>query len=237
MKESTRDRGIQIFKYFIDFLKIWGQENYGENVEINWPAVFKFTNSFHILDFREDLEELVFTEDDDEFRDKVFTWIENQILSGYPVWRLFMLSGWLNDKLEHEFTDAQINKDIQYFNIIKCYRCKKFSDHVHFIGSDKFSHSYSTDRDKYVKGYPLLHNMCCVKRCELIDEIKVKRGHPMILHEECIEFDYELFNLDSKTQFGSKWKLNPEEHDKCPYFEESEMTYKQFIDTYGEILR
>lgn len=41
-------------------MKYGGQENYGENVEIDWFKVYNFTTKYNLLDFREDLEDIVF---------------------------------------------------------------------------------------------------------------------------------------------------------------------------------
>ena len=57
--KSAEEKGILLFKHFIQFLELYGAENYGECFEVNWPKVFKFCNSYHLLDFREDLKELL----------------------------------------------------------------------------------------------------------------------------------------------------------------------------------
>ena len=52
------------------------------------------------------------------------------------------------------------------------------------------------------------------------------------------KFQYKPFNMTSESQTSSKWKLYPDEHDKCPYYERDEkMTFEKFVKKYGEILR
>lgn len=228
---KDKSRGIILFKHFVEFLKIWGQENYGENVELNWPAIFAFTNSFSILDFRDDLEEVIFSESDEEFRDKCYTWIENQILNDYPIWRLFHINGWLKDKLEQGFIQSELQKDRNLFETRKCYTCKYFSDDVHFIGEDKYSHSYKTERHLYIKGTSLMHLMSCGKRNELVSAISDK-----FMHRSDIDFTYGQFSMNWRSQFGSRWKLYPYEHSECPYYEKNDITFEEFIDKYGEVL-
>lgn len=232
-KTTFEARGIILFRHFVEFLKIWGQENYGENVDINWPAVYKFTTSYSILDFRQDLEDVIFSESDEEFRDNCYSWIENQILNGYPIWRLFIINGWLKDKLEEEFVQSAVDEERNRFETRKCFTCKHFLDDVKFIGEDKYSHSYKTERSLYAKGTPLLHLMNCSKRKELIDILGKNR---MTSHFDDINFTYKLFRMDSNSQFGSRWKLYPSEHNDCPYYENSGISFDEFISVYGEVL-
>ena len=35
---------ITVFKYFLSFLEVWKEENYGTSAEINWQAVWGFVN-------------------------------------------------------------------------------------------------------------------------------------------------------------------------------------------------
>ena len=42
-----------------------------------------------------DAGEIVNVNSEEEFRDKMFSWIEKQVLDGYPIWRLFKLNNWL----------------------------------------------------------------------------------------------------------------------------------------------
>ena len=62
---SDKERSILLFKHFIGFLEIWGQENYGENIEIDWFKVYNFTSKYDLLDLREDLEDIVFEENEE----------------------------------------------------------------------------------------------------------------------------------------------------------------------------
>lgn len=230
MKSNDKERSIILFKHFIDFLEIWGQENYGENIEIDWFKVHNFTTKYNLLDFREDLEDIVFEENEEVFRDKVYKWIEDQVLNGYPIWRLFKLNKWLNDKLEKEFNDEIVKENKITFNKYKCLRCKYYNDDVHFIGNDKYSHSFITEKHLY-NNSNLLHITNCNKRKQLLDEL-IRQYH----FEANVEFSYDKFNLDDSWSFG-KWSLDIKKHNKCPYFEkDDDMTYEKFIDLYGEFI-
>lgn len=229
VNKSVEEKGILLFKHFVRFLEIYGAENYGERFEVNWPKVFKFCNSYHLLDFREDLEEIVYSDNYEVFRDRCFKWIEDQILNGYPVFELFKLDDHLFSILRDEYRLSEIEKDKEYFNYMKCYRCKHFYDDPHYIGKDNFSHSFKTSKEGYIPGTRILHLINCLKRKELSEKSQKHR------FDESFEFSYKKFNGD--TYDLRSWKLVPAEHKDCPYFElDEDMTYEKFIEMYGEIM-
>ena len=227
--KSAEEKGILLFKHFVQFLELYGAENYGECFEVNWPKVFKFCNSYHLLDFREDLEEIVYSDNDEIFRDRCFKWIEDQILNGYPVFELFNLNDHLSSILRNEYRLSEIEKDKRYFNSMKCFKCKYFYDDPHYIGKDNFSHSFKTSKQNIKSGTGILHRTNCLKRKELLEESQKNR------FDDSVKFTYKKFNGD--TYDLRTWKLVPAEHKKCPYFELDEnMTYEKFIEMYGELV-
>lgn len=82
---------ITVFKYFISFLEVWKQENYGQSAEINWQAVWGFVNSSSVLDFNDELTDLV-NSNPDEVEEKVHKWMEDRVLNDEPVYHLFKMS-------------------------------------------------------------------------------------------------------------------------------------------------
>ena len=115
-KAQRELRKIDIFKYMIQFLEIYGNENFGQSAEVNWAAVWDYYSHCDMLDFNTEVEDLVYNTSDEEFRDKVFEYIEHQVVDGYPLWRLFKMSKWLFDKCEEELIQNEHQKDIEYFN-------------------------------------------------------------------------------------------------------------------------
>lgn len=235
-----KKRGIILFKYFIQFLEIYGQENFGESVEINWPRVYETCNSFGIFDFNEELENMIYSKDEEEFRDKAFKWIEDQVLLGLPIWRLFDLNNWLSQKLEDEVTQEEHKKDVEFFNTCKCFTCKYYHDHVEWFDKKTgYPHDYNEGEGDFVKPpkyVNLMHNLSCRKRNQLAESHRHK--HRYLGSYSDGKFQYKYFNMTSESQTSSKWKLYPDEHDKCPYYEkDEEMTFEKFVKKYGEILR
>ena len=241
--DKYKDRSIITFKHFISFLEIYGQENFGENVEINWPLVYEQCIKFGLLDFNTQLEEVIFSESDEEFRDKCFMWIENQIYEGYPIWRLFHLNNWLRDKLEKELINRCEKEEMDFFNNHKCLKCKYYVDSVSFIGMDKFSHVYNKKNielyNNGLKPENILHRVNCLYRQKLINDVsksKTTLSRRSRFHPTPIEFTYKPFNHDDEDRM--RWTLDVKECIDCPYFEIGEIdTYEKFIETYGEIYR
>ena len=247
MEKISKLRGIIIFKHFIAFLEIYGQENFGENVEINWPRVYDACNSFDLFDNNTELEEIVYAKNDEEFRDKMFSWIEMQILNGYPIWRLFDLNNWLSNQLEKELHEKEHKKDIEYFNNNKCLSCKYYKDNVEYIDrKTKLLYEYNSGEGDGIHKPPkyckLFHNKNCGKRKELLEQRRRKDKYKYSWPEELENgFKFKPFNLNDETQEendSSKWCLIPEKIKSCPYHtQDNEMTFEKFIKIYGEVLR
>ena len=104
--KKSNERKVEIFKYMIQFLEIYGNENFGQSAEIDWLRVWEYCSACDILDFNYEIEDLVYNTKDEEFRDKVFAFVEKQAIEGYPLWRLFKMSKWLYDKCEADLEAA-----------------------------------------------------------------------------------------------------------------------------------
>lgn len=222
------ERALIIFRHFIEFLKIYGQENFGESYDIRWSKVFKFTTSYHLLDFREDLENIIFEENDEIFRDKIYSWIENQILNGYPIWRFFKINNWLYEKLEQEFREKEIENEKKIFEKTKCFKCKFFEDKVSFINDKGYPTPYV--KETY-NGTKLLHRLNCLKRKEIIENSGKHHRHHFISN---IDFEYDKFE---EEKYRSGWRLKVDDHENCPYYTLNEdETYESFKEKYGEMI-
>ena len=246
MENKSNQRIIQIFKFFVQFLEIYGQENYGQSAEVDWEKVWNFVNRCGILDNNEELEHLVHYSTDEEFRNNVFSYVEKQALEGYPLWRLFTMSKWLENKCEQELYEKKKKKDVEYFNTIKCYRCKYFHNQIHTIGhtlSEPIQGKRFDNVDElkqYVQQTQYViqkhwQDMNCMKREDLI---KCRHNNGIRrFHNNNYHFRYKGFNVknDSRTH---EWIFNPMKLLDCPYFEENKnMTVKNFEKVYGEIPR
>lgn len=254
-KEKAELRKVEIFKYMIQFLEIYGNENFGQSAEVNWARVWDFCSHCDTLDFNYEVEDLVYNTNEEEFRDKVFEFVEKQAIEGYPIWRLFNMSKWLFDKCEEELKQNEHEKDVEYFNKTKCYRCQYFSHRLRLIFSTPFEPVCSGDFDTindFRKRYPdakvksLSHIMNCRKREEFLDEAFKKaceKGnwgrHFENEFKQNYKFKYSKFNYTDESQddYSRDWVLYPLALKRCNYFIESDMTPEKFEKLWHEIPR
>ena len=220
----TKDRSIMLFKYFIEFLQIWGQENYGENVEIDWCKALAECQKFHLFDLNSELEEVIYSSEE-EFKDLAFKWVENKVLNGWTIWRLFKLSPWLLSELEEEYSNDEVRQEYNNYLTHKCYRCKYYRDHASwFKNTINGMKNVSVDDELPENEEPLHWRPECAKRIDLM-EGKPKFSRLGSRHN----FEYEKFNTSSQD-----WVLEPEELHDCPYFEEGGMDWPTHVKhTFG----
>lgn len=256
-REKSNERKVEIFKYMIQFLEIYGNENFGESTEIDWSRVWEYCSACDMLDFNYEVEDLVYNTKDEEFRDKVFAFVEKQAIEGYPLWRLFKMSKWLYDKCEADLEAAEHAKDVEYFNNTKCYRCKNFKNSLHIVYSTPLEpilmgnfDSVGDFRQQYpdarVKSYS--HNMICLEREKQLHEAyeKACEKDSFLRHhfeeqefKQNYKFKYKKFNYRDESQDDSSkdWVLYPLALKRCNYFIESDMTPEKFEKLWNEIPR
>lgn len=239
---------MYIFKNFIGFLEIWGQENYGEAYEVNWAKVHRIIIENNMFDFNDDLENIVYNHDVDyeseEFRDSCYKYIENQVLSGLPIWTLFNLSEHLRNIYQKEDDEKHRLEDIKLFNKYKCFKCKNFIDgqmvaaNFSFYNIEEFKERFGIER---LKVSTITHGENCTARMKLLEDSKVKVGgrffdtrniNKIFRKEGCPNnFLYETYN-------ERDWKFIPlSNRCKCKFYEEDEShnTYDKFIEKYYEL--
>lgn len=230
---TEQEKSITLFKYFIEFLQIWGQENYGENVEIDWCKALAECQRFHLFDFNEKLEKIVYSKSDEEFRDLAFKWIENKVLEGWPIWRMFKMSDWLTNKLEEENTMLAIKEQRKIYDSQKCYRCKYFRDNAGWFKDDPFKGGYviiSVEDELPPEGAKITYRDECLKRIQLLE--KEEQNGKRFLSDEP-KLKYSGFNSDSPS-WRDKWKMDPKKLKRCPYFEEGGMDWSTYVlHTFG----
>ena len=220
---TDKEKSIILFKYFIEFLQIWGQENYGENSEIDWCKALGECQRFHLFDFNEKLEEVVFSETDEEFRDLAFKWVENKVLEGWPIWRMFKLSPWLLEKLEEQHSRDQIDLEFNNYKTYKCYRCKHFKDNAGWFKDTFDGPKYVSVDDQLPPDGKINWRVECLKRNELLNG---RPKHSSFGHHQ---FEYEKFNTCYRD-----WTLDPKELSDCPYYEDGGMDWPTYVlHTFG----
>lgn len=217
---------ITVFKYFISFLEVWKEENYGSSAEINWQAVWSFVNTSGILDGNYELMDLL-DNSPEECENKVHEWITNRIFNNEPIYLLFNMSKWLFDKLEKEHNENIELAERLRFKECKCYHCKYWKDQISIwvqqYGQLDTYHKGQGSEELW-KSHPIHHLTTCNKREELRENLEPRKFMN-------VEFSYKKFNGNRSHHFYPQ----PMELKDCPYFEENNVTYDEYIREYREL--
>jgi len=176
-KERLSDnKKIFLFKWFIKFLEIYGLETFGESASVNWGLVHEEIMGHSIWSMNMELDNLLYNEneslDSEEFRDKVFSYIEVQVLRGYPIFRLFYLPEKLKKYYEDELKQEIYENDKKRFAKHKCFKCKHYCDKINvYVGDPSMNimgvadMSVDTFKERYpdadIESFRLTHRQMC----------------------------------------------------------------------------
>jgi len=175
-EELSENKKIFLFKWFIKFLEIYGQETFGESASINWGLVHDEIIGHDIWSMNMELDNLLYNEheslDSEEFRDKVFSYIEDRVIKGYPIFRLFYLPEKLKKYYEDEIKQNIYKNDKKRFAKYKCFKCKHYCDKINvYVGdpamniSGVIDMSIETFKERYpntdIETFKLIHHQMC----------------------------------------------------------------------------
>jgi len=267
-KENLSElKKIYLFKHFIKFLEIYGQEAFGENYPVKWGLVHNIICDHSIWSMDEELDDIIYNSeedlDSDAFRDKVFSYIEKQVIDGYPIFRLFNLSPWLNKCFEDEIDRKIYDEDKKWFNKHLCYKCKHFKDNIDvymgnpsmnirgtpFYPLEDFKEYYPT---LDIKKQRLRHNRLCDLHSQYLKQFEeYSKDKHYFSDEKLREFNkwVDKNNLAKSTKYppnenGSMF--NPLSHEyyliplsartKCSCYEPIEdYDFDKFLEKYIEL--
>ena len=170
------NKKIYLFKWFIKFLEIYGQETFGESASINWGLVHDEIIGHDVWSMNMELDNLLYNDseslDSEEFRDKVFSYIEDRVIKGYPIFRLFYLPEKLKKYYEDEIKQEIYENDKKRFAKYKCFKCKHYCDKIDVYVGDPgrnimgvMDMSIDTFKERYpdtdIKSFRLNHRQMC----------------------------------------------------------------------------
>ena len=243
---------MYIFKNFIGFLEIYGQETFGCGYEVDWNKVHRIIIDNDIFDFNNDLENIIYNDekyDSEEFRDKCYKYIEDQILNDLPAWRLFKLSDHLTKVMERDEYDKMIETEKKLFKQTKCFSCKHYKEYIHFYdtnGRDNDARKVKKENENYdMRNFNLIHECRCEKRIALTKEWENNNRHSSSCFESRLVNKYfkslngpkSFYYLEDYSIGSFRQKFYPltNKH-KCQYYEKDEnMNYEEFIKNNYEI--
>lgn len=221
---------ITVFKYFISFLEVWKEENYGNSAEINWQAVWSFVNTSGVLDFNEELQDLVIYSSPDQCEEKVHQWIMNRIFNDEPVYLLFNMSDWLFQKLEQEHNSNIGKAERKRFEECKCYHCKYWKDNTSILYEGLWGLEQKSVKD-CTEEELLTHQIHHLQSCKKREELKEAMTDGKLKYNGTVEFSYKPFNGDRCHNF----RPQPMELKDCPFHEENGISYDEYISEYKEL--
>lgn len=255
-KYNTTEKKMYIFKNFINFLEIYGQENLGCGYEINWTQVHRMIVDNNMFDFNDELESVIYHNDEcfdsEEFRDRCYKYIEGQILKGYPVWHLFKLSKHLTKVLQDEEDKQTIETFKKKYNKHLCYKCKHFKNNI--IVYEQFNRIRLND---YIERHPnvnpihlnLSHEMVCKYREERVKYISDHKKEFNVewydkergINRQLIKEGFSsklLFEKETPYSYKHEFTLKPLLNQcKCKFFEENkDMTFDKYIKENYEVI-
>ena len=251
---------MYIFKNFIGFLEIYGQENFGCGYEVDWMKVHRIIVENDIFDFNTYLENILYDYDVDfdseEFRDICYKYIEDHVIIGLPIWTLYKLSDHMTKMFLKEEEEKKIQEETKLFNSYKCLKCKYYDEHImiirkgEFFSPEAFKNRYNkTDDD--IKYQMLNHESKCTYReklvSELEDEFNSLETRRNLIKRKYVQSKFKSLNCPKNFFYKdtdeyrfrcNSYKFIPiTNRCKCNFFEEDEShnTYEKFINKYYEL--
>lgn len=111
-------RKVWYFLAVKEILELYIEQEVGTSCEINIPLVWEYIDSPQFIG------------DHFECTDKeaIYQSVTDDILAGYPVWRLFKLTPWTNRIMENQFKEFLEQRDEELKKTYKCYTCKWYEE-------------------------------------------------------------------------------------------------------------
>lgn len=113
-ERSMTPKDLDIYEAITDILRIFADTEIG--------GEYEFDNKV-ICEYLESLESTIhFAYDTD--KDLIYKRFTNDIIAGYPVWRMLKLPEWTSDMIEKSFTDELTAEFNRLSKVYKCLTCK-----------------------------------------------------------------------------------------------------------------
>lgn len=243
---------MMIFKIFIEFFIDYGIKEFGENkFKLDWYRIYENLFMFNIYHNYDEWNILNKNEEINKEEIERYTKeLCNKIVkNGERIDLFFEIENKDNDILIDEINKRKIEADTEKFNSKKCYKCKHFLDDVVFLDNNgleislnSIKREYENKTEEIRKRYYTIHKYDCDKRNKIINELMKSDSYPFDI-EERINRKFEENNIPKHFYFKynnnkiiKKWILKPIDYEtECPFFEDSGIDLKEFINRYYEI--
>lgn len=241
-----------IFKIFIEFFIDYGIKEFGENkFKLDWYRIYE---NLFIFNFYHNYDEwIILNKNEENSKEEIEKYTKelcNKIIkNGERIDLFFEIKNNDNNNFIDEINKRKNEIDNEKFNSKKCYKCKHFLDDVVFLDNNGIEISFNSIKREYEnkteeirKRYYTIHKYDCDKRNKIINELMKSVSYPFD-KEERINRKFEENNIPKHFYFKydngkiiKKWILNPIDYEtECPFFEDSGIDLKEFINRYYEI--
>ena len=129
---------------------------------MDWVKVHNYVCDSNIITSSIEIDNLVYGDLDpesDEFRDKVYKFIEDHVIEDVSMHTFFKLSPWLKRKLDEEIKNKIRKECEEIFNKSKCLRCKHYIDHITIFDAKTLNRYSVEDYIRFHPGEEITHNM------------------------------------------------------------------------------
>ena len=137
---------IKKYYYFLairDIVRLFGEQELCTECEINVPAVVDYVNSFN---FNIDTWEVA-------NKEEIYQKVTDDILNGYPIWRLLDIPEYKMNILERELSRMAEEELERLKKTYKCYTCKYFEEIDISIGIDNKCHWEPPEKSDKAHGH------------------------------------------------------------------------------------
>ena len=114
----TTERQLMIYQVITEVLQVFADTEIGTDIALNNKVIAAYLNSDeHIGDYF-----------DAKTKEDCYAVFTNQILNGYPVWRMLDLPEWTMSQMEKEFHDRLDQQEQKAKQQYKCLTCTYYSE-------------------------------------------------------------------------------------------------------------
>lgn len=111
-------RKIWYFLAVKEILELYIEQEVGTTYEINIPLVWEYIDSSRFIADHFETNS----------KEEIYQSVTDDILAGYPVWRLFKLTPWTTKIMENQFAELCRQRDEELRSTYKCFTCKWFKE-------------------------------------------------------------------------------------------------------------
>lgn len=258
MYRVINENKIKLFEVAIIFFSNYAKQNFKANsYKLNWYKIFNFFINNGTYDSYEEYTNLYKMIESDKKCDekilqkKAYDFFYALINNGEKISDLFIFFD-DNDRkiLEEKEKEIKYVEQKNRFDKIKCFKCIHFIDNISCIDNSTYELNIENIMKEYKsidevrKNFLIKHQYNCKKRESIIKELmrfdtypfeKEKRTNKKL--EDSNEPENFKYEIDENGKVH-QWHLRLVPSNKeCKYFQDSNITFEEFIKKYYEILK